>query len=572
MTTPIYRTLCKILISKCFFIKTLLLINPFFCSLSLYSQQTKAFVIPDSLQNKTYKELATSIVKDKENIGIATLYASCYVTKAKKEGDIEKIAKGFHYLAYLNTDEVKIKYFDSIIEYTKAGNLKGFTLRTYLMKSQYYYDKRDFKKALDNCIKVNSYIDKTDDNNLIIENNFKIGLIKTRLGYYNEALAIFKQCSDDYLKISDNHKNYLSSVYAIADTFRHLKELDSASFYNEKGLKIALSKDSKQWYNYFLLNEGANQYDKNNYKKALDYIQRSLPYIKEIPDKSNEAMGYHFLGKIYSQLDDKSQSEIYLKKVDTIYQKIKDLHPELRIGYEILINNYREKGDKEQQLVYIKKLLQIDSLLKSNYQYLSRKLNKEYDTPKLINERDTIINQLKSKNKYWALSLFIILLVFGIIFYINYKKQKTIREKFNRYIQAQNIQPKPDSSENDQLSISKDIQDHIMESLKQFEISQGYLDNTISLNSLAKQLQTNTNYLSKMVNFYKKKSFGSYINDLRLEYTIDRLKTEKMFRKYSIKAISEEVGFNNPESFSKAFYKKTEIKPSSFIKQLEKIN
>ncbi|MFD2563296.1 helix-turn-helix domain-containing protein [Aquimarina rubra] len=552
--------------------KKLLLISGCFCCLSLFSQQTKAFVIPDSLQNKTYKELASSIVEEKENTDIAAFYASCYVAKAKREDDLENIARGFHYLAYLNTDEVRIQYFDSIIEYTKSGNLKGFTLRTYLMKSQYYYDKRDFKKALDNCIKANSYIDKTDDKNLIIENNFKIGLIKTRLGYYNEALAIFKQCSNDYLTVSDNHKNYLGSVYAIADTFRHLKELDSASFYNEKGLKIALSKESEQWYNYFLLNEGANQYDKNNYNKALDYIQRSLPYIREIPDKSNEAMGYHFLGKIYNQLDDTNQSEIYLKKVDTIYQEINDLHPELRIGYEILINNYREKGNQKQQLVYIEKLLQIDSLLKSNYEYLSRKLNKEYDTPKLIKERDSIINKLKSKNKYWAISLLIVLVVFGIIFYANYKKQKIIRDKFNKYIQSQNIQPKLDTSENDQLSISKDIQDHIMEGLKQFEINKGYLDNSISLNSLAKQLQTNTNYLSKMVNFYKEKSFGSYINDLRLEYTIDRLKTEKMFRKYSIKAISEEVGFNNPESFSKAFYKKTEIKPSSFIKQLEKRN
>ena len=37
-------------------------------------------------------------------------------------------------------------------------------------------------------------------------------------------------------------------------------------------------------------------------------------------------------------------------------------------------------------------------------------------------------------------------------------------------------------------------------------------------------------------------------------------------------AIAQEVGFNNSESFSKAFYKKTGIYPSYFIKQLEKEN
>ncbi|NVK53168.1 MAG: AraC family transcriptional regulator, partial [Flavobacteriaceae bacterium] len=45
---------------------------------------------------------------------------------------------------------------------------------------------------------------------------------------------------------------------------------------------------------------------------------------------------------------------------------------------------------------------------------------------------------------------------------------------------------------------------------------------------------------------------------------------DRQFRKYSVKAIAHEVGFNTAESFSKAFFKFAGIKPSYFIKELNK--
>jgi len=75
--------------------------------------------------------------------------------------------------------------------------------------------------------------------------------------------------------------------------------------------------------------------------------------------------------------------------------------------------------------------------------------------------------------------------------------------------------------------------------------------------------------LSHYINHYEKKKFTDYINDLRIEYTIEKIKLDKKFRIYTIKAISESVGFSNPVSFSQAFYKKTGIKPSYFIKKMK---
>lgn len=81
-------------------------------------------------------------------------------------------------------------------------------------------------------------------------------------------------------------------------------------------------------------------------------------------------------------------------------------------------------------------------------------------------------------------------------------------------------------------------------------------------------MNTNSSYLSKVVNFYKHKNFASYINDLRIEYVVEQLKEDKKLRSYTIKSIADEVGFNNVESFTKAFYKKTGIRPSYYINNL----
>jgi len=71
-----------------------------------------------------------------------------------------------------------------------------------------------------------------------------------------------------------------------------------------------------------------------------------------------------------------------------------------------------------------------------------------------------------------------------------------------------------------------------------------------------------------IINHHKEKNFSNYLNDLRIEYVIKELKTNIVLRKYTIEALANEIGFNSSESFSKAFYRKTGIYPSYYIKRL----
>ncbi len=110
----------------------------------------------------------------------------------------------------------------------------------------------------------------------------------------------------------------------------------------------------------------------------------------------------------------------------------------------------------------------------------------------------------------------------------------------------------------------------ILTKLEEFEDKELFLDNDSTLVEVAKKIQTNTTYLSKVINTYKEKSFTAYITDLRVDYAIERLSHDRKFRSFTIGAIAQEIGFKRSESFSKAFKVKTGLYPSYFVKELEK--
>ena len=72
---------------------------------------------------------------------------------------------------------------------------------------------------------------------------------------------------------------------------------------------------------------------------------------------------------------------------------------------------------------------------------------------------------------------------------------------------------------------------------------------------MAKDFNSNRDYLSKSVNELKAKNFSQYLNELRINYIVEELSHNEKIRKYTIAAIADSIGYNNSESFSNAFRK-----------------
>jgi len=119
------------------------------------------------------------------------------------------------------------------------------------------------------------------------------------------------------------------------------------------------------------------------------------------------------------------------------------------------------------------------------------------------------------------------------------------------------------------ISISKEIVEAVLLRLNAFEQNKGFLNNKVSLTSLSKSLQTNSSYLSKIINHSKGKTFKNYLNDLRVAYAHELMSTDPSQRKYTIEALAIDFGFKSAENFSKKFKAAYGMYPSKFMKGLQ---
>jgi AraC-like DNA-binding protein len=195
-----------------------------------------------------------------------------------------------------------------------------------------------------------------------------------------------------------------------------------------------------------------------------------------------------------------------------------------------------------------------------------------------VNAQQKLVAALVEKQeafetKYYILAGITLLLVFifGVLCLLNKRGDKRLQQIVSLLEKSKTEEETTNKNDHFQLDIDQTIVTAILENLQAFEKERGFLISKITLHEFAKQLQTNTKYLSKVINTYKFKSFRNYINDLRIQYSIQELKHNINYRKYTVKAMAKEAGFTTAESFSKAFQKKTGETVSSFLKHSNQI-
>ncbi len=534
----------------------------------------------DSLKNKSFDDLIIMYVKDKRSESRKVII-KFYINKAKIENDTTNLMAGLHVMGALHTSKEKgLIYADSVLQLSFKKNDGFYTSAAIKLKGSHYYENKNYKKALDYYLKAREY---AQNKYIFYEINFRLGLIKTRLGKHREALNIHKEILAFGEKMYEERKNQkfkypksniLGYKYAIANSYKDLGLLDSAYYFNKIGIRESREINDSSIY-YFLLNQGTVNYLNKSYKNAIDTLKIAEKYFNKKEDPYNYAETSYYLGESNWEIKNTKKAILYFKKVDSVFNTTPGLLPIVRNSYERLIKHYKNKNDLNNQLKYLLQLKKMDSVLSTYSNYANTKLLREYDLPLIVGETNRINSLLEKKKKTLNTVIAVItILLIGTIYLLvfQYRRRKLYKARFNEIVHTETQPATNELKKNiEELTISKEIIAQILTSLENFENEKRYINSELTLQNLAKELNTNSNYLSKVINHYKNVSYSKYITGLRIQFAIEELKTNNTFRKYTIKAIAKEVGFNNAESFSKAFYAKTGIKPSYFIKELEKI-
>ncbi len=565
-----------------------------FCLLA----QENTSQVPDSLKNKSFKELKEQFYNyEYKDLVITQTYAHAMLELAEENNNLSQIHQAEHYNARISTSlgkkDVALEFIEKALKHSQEANDSTYIIKNFYLNGKIYADFGVYDKAVDYYLKVCDLIKDDPDQTKFHMVAHNIALIKNQAGDIRNAIEISKKNlrffqskgeTTDYSNIMNSYL-LLASAYsklAIKNQNKPIRKrtfIDSSMVYIDESIDKTIQYDDREAYIILLTSKGINYYELNQFDRSLEVlkdaeqqsIQRKL-FIK-LP------VIHLFQGKSHYSLQQYNEAVLHLEKALKASKTQKIDFPLLQEILFLLGESYEQVGDKVNAIKHFKlfwKKDQQNDLLKDE---TTKTLYEKYDIPSLekkIKKLEEESNSIGTKYvyvKYIAWSLLCVLLIF-VFFYT--KRQYQYKKRFDKLLIQINTleqQQKENSKEvtKKQPKITDEKVIEILNRLKKFEEKEQFLSNKCTLNYVAKKVNTNSTYFSIVLQKHKKKKFVQYITDLRIEYALQQLKNDAMFRSFDIKSIAQEVGFNTAESFSKAFKKRSGIYPSFYIKNLDKL-
>ncbi len=564
----------------------------FFCGMNLFSgQNAKNF----ENKNLSFRQIEEKIDQLHNNKVEMWKMIKFYIQKSKAEKNHETLVYAYRYATNFSEFPENFKYADSAIAVANSSKNQRLLANAYMNRGVVQMGQVQYQKALDDILLAKKYADEINSEYVIYKSKYLIAQNKIYLGLYEEAnkellecIDFFKSNLNDASLGKDYQTYYLYSLMSIIDTNSKLGTTDNNEKLLDEAFVYIKNNDLKMFVPYFISLEGTEAYYKKDYNLAIKKLSEALSLYK---DQWSHITEIYYLGLSYWKLGKQNVAIKYFEQIDKVYNKENNLEPQFRAAYEHLIRHNDSIGNKDKQLEYINKLMILDRSYEKNYKYLYSKINKEYDSKKLLEEKSRIERSLKFQ--YAITILLLAITFFTIIFFARryYLLQQRYDKRFQELLRETKKSPVPSfvQMENKEESLYENtiemdeetdyynkirgmnpiLVKNILKQLDDFENNEEFLDSQVSQKLLSEKLGTNSTYLSKIVNVYKGKNFNIYVNDLRLDYILNLLKSDWDYLNKDVKELAAASGFTNTENFSDNFQRKFEIKPSYFIKKMK---
>lgn len=543
---------------------------------------------------KSYEDYRKKYEVYGENDARAFENLNLFIKKAKAEKKYAELFQGYRdAVFYAKSRDKKIQYADSCLDAAYKSGSDDRISFAYIQKGSIYYaNYKKYKPALDEYIMAYKYAKNTSDMYLKYKIYYHLGVVKNYLGYQEEAIELFKNCltffeaeandkTQHQFKIFNNQKGYLNSLHQIIVCYRNTGDHKKIDSLTDIGLlKTFNNNDFLQERSYFLKSKGLSEYNNNRYISAIDNLDESLKLMRD--DFAWASVDYFYIGKSYLALKNEDLAISNFKKIDSIFNKHEFILPELRENYEFLINHYKTNKDAEKQLYYTTQLLKADSIISRDFAYLSSKIHREYDTNTLIEEK----GRLQKANTWGGLLIACLGITAGTLGLVILKKKKRERGTLEKYRLLQEKQksqstsstntenvfsPPPVANPDDKKThITEAIRNDLLQKLQKFEEKNQFTQKGLTIQKLAVQFDTNSNYLSNVINEQKGMNFNRYLGDLRIRYITRLLFEKNIYLNYTIDSLAKECGIASRQNFSDLFHEINGIRPTDFIRKRKK--
>lgn len=535
---------------------------------------------------------------------------------------IDSISQEISRLYQINPDTLpQLKsYYESTY---KSSNIKPVLIQYYSALSEYYqYIKPDNYMALSYLNKATNIIlelpDYTETNpyiyinagNVLSKQNFQIHAVNAYKTAYQLAKTLHPQDTNAIVTSLDNiaqsyQKRRLCDsaniFYSRAERYLKSSNKIQKAIHNNYRASHALICHQKNKIPYYaktatnLLNESLNEkqfqqpttqdiihkelaksnaliakyYASFSKDSAIHYYEEALALSNQFENKIERTEYVLDYAKFLNQIEAYQTANIVLKNQLNSLSSGNNYRTKVKLLYAIC-DNYTHLGQNEKSTDYLFscKFYQ-DSLIKQNANENHR--NMEFELARL--ETDIVMNQLNKdlKNKESQLvkyrktillTISLLLIIIGFSLYLfTHKKllstQKILTKRTISAINKENLSNSTHELKYKDEYIAK--LEHLMEEEKVFT------NPNLRQEDLAKHLNTNLSYISKLFNTHYKIRFNDYINEYRIKEAC-KIIASKPTDSYSIDQLYDMVGFKTRSTFYNAFKKFTGSSPAMYIK------
>lgn len=551
----------------------------------------------DSLARYSYEELTNKFQKVRI---VDTKLAKSYLVKilaiAKAEKDNEKLFFAYRNLGktenLIGNTQSAIENIDQAIKIANE-QLKNEELKTDCIFTKAYilYSNGSYKKAFLYYTKAYDYYKRTENRNKINSISINIALIKATLGDQDGAIKLLLNNYHTYLNSSEKAKReeysntfYTSTLSALSNSYarkaiknneRRSIFLDSASFYNRIGLEETKKTNNIAGNIIFSASRGMILQEKDSLHEAMRELDASLERNKSFQQPNLLTSIYYYKGICHKKLGQIDDAILYLKKTDSITKKTKTNYIILQNAYYALAKIYIGQKDFANSTKYLQLYIENDLVNDDLTELVRKEIHELHDIALLKDEIKELNTEMEDKSftSIIAIGTLIILLCGFFIFYTYQKrKNKVAFEKLMQQLEVKKEEKTITQKTSKAVTIDDEKVIKVLKALEKFEEKEWFRNKNCDLAFVAKKAKTNKTYLSKIIHTHKQLKFIDYIRNLRIDYALERLKDDTVFRSYDIKSIAEESGFKSSDMFSRAFVKNTGIYPSYYIKNINKIS
>ncbi|MGH1386508.1 helix-turn-helix domain-containing protein [Kordia sp.] len=561
-------------------ISLLLILLPFWVlannqdSLSIFKEKNLS-------QQHTYIKERLNSVKNIDT------YITAFSDKARGQKDTLYIAKSY-YFKYRTYRKAKAyseahSAIDKAILLAKSSKKDSLLGSFFHAKGATFYMQSNFKAALDYYLKAYDIMRTKSSISKLLTLKFNIAVMKLRVGKTQEASLQFYKIIHSYdslLSTKPNSyalkKNFIIMLNNTAKArtdlamYEHAIELYSRSLLLNETINYLPAKC-------IAIGGKGNVYTaEKKYEKAIEKLNEALAISTK--DKESDLVTPYLLldkGKCLFGLKKYKEALENFVEIDRIIQTKKLNFPNLDEAYQFLGKTYVQLGNHEKATEVYDQYIKRKKLNDEKRFELYQTIFEGYDLKNVEYRAEKAAKESNLFKSYFtqAILAIILLIISAIAFFMYYRnKQKQKFTKFHALIkELKTTEVKDVETVPTGYVLSDEKASKILNNLEVLETKLFFLDKKYNLSTLAKKCNTNSSYLSQVINKYKEKTFSEYMTDMRITYVLNALKNDKKLRSYTIQSIAEEIGFKKSESFAKAFKKRTGFNPSYYIKNLDKL-